>query len=54
MKFYVLRLVDWLPNAAADILFFLQTSITNYLRHVKKPGRNFKLLVYFTAAHQRK
>jgi hypothetical protein len=25
------------------ILFFLQTFITNYyLRHVKKPGRNFK------------
>jgi hypothetical protein len=23
------------------ILFFLQTFITNYLRHVKKPGRNF-------------
>jgi hypothetical protein len=22
--------------------FFLQTFITNYLRHVKKPGRNFK------------
>jgi hypothetical protein len=28
------------PN---NILFFLQTFITNYLRHVKKPGRNFKL-----------
>jgi hypothetical protein len=25
------------------IQFFLQTFITNYLRHVKKPGRNFKL-----------
>jgi hypothetical protein len=24
------------------ILFFLQTFITNYLRHVKKPGRYFK------------
>jgi hypothetical protein len=24
------------------ILFFLQTFITNYLRHVKKLGRNFK------------
>jgi hypothetical protein len=24
------------------ILFFLQTFITNYLRHVKKPSRNFK------------
>jgi hypothetical protein len=24
------------------ILFFLQTFRTNYLRHVKKPGRNFK------------
>jgi hypothetical protein len=24
------------------LLFFLQTFITNYLRHVKKPGRNFK------------
>jgi hypothetical protein len=22
--------------------FFLQTFITNYLRHVKKPGKNFK------------
>jgi hypothetical protein len=27
------------PN---NILFFLQTFIRNYLRHVKKPGRNFK------------
>jgi hypothetical protein len=27
------------PN---NILFFLQTFITNYLRHIKKPGRNFK------------
>jgi hypothetical protein len=58
MKFYVLRLVDWLPNVVRqtnqpkhiktiftpnNILFFLQTFITNYyLRHVKKPGRNFK------------
>jgi hypothetical protein len=58
MKFYVLRLADWLPNAVRQtnqpkytkplslrityILFFLQTFITNYLRHVKKPGRNFK------------
>jgi hypothetical protein len=25
------------------ILFFLQTFITNYLRHVKKPGRNWSL-----------
>jgi hypothetical protein len=24
------------------LLFFLQTFITKYLRHVKKPGRNFK------------
>jgi hypothetical protein len=24
------------------ILFFFQTFVTNYLRHVKKPGRNFK------------
>jgi hypothetical protein len=24
------------------LLFFLQTFITNSLRHVKKPGRNFK------------
>jgi hypothetical protein len=24
------------------VLFFLQTFITNYLTHVKKPGRNFK------------
>jgi hypothetical protein len=24
------------------LLFFLQTFITNYLRHVKKPGSNFK------------
>jgi hypothetical protein len=24
------------------VLFFLQTFVTNYLRHVKKPGRNFK------------
>jgi hypothetical protein len=24
------------------VLFFLQTFITNYLRHVKKLGRNFK------------
>jgi hypothetical protein len=24
------------------LLFFLQTFITNYLTHVKKPGRNFK------------
>jgi hypothetical protein len=24
------------------LLFFLQTFITNYLRHVKKSGRNFK------------
>jgi hypothetical protein len=27
------------PN---NIYFFFQTFITNYLRHVKKPGRNFK------------
>jgi hypothetical protein len=26
----------------AKAFFFLQTFITNYLRHVKKPGRNFK------------
>jgi hypothetical protein len=30
----------FVPN---NILFFLQTFITNYLRHVKKTGRNFKL-----------
>jgi hypothetical protein len=51
MKFYVLRLVDkpakahktiFAPNNIY-ILFFLQTFITNYLRHFKKPGKNFKL-----------
>jgi hypothetical protein len=30
------------PNNNIYVLFFLQTFITNYLRHVKKPGRNFK------------
>jgi hypothetical protein len=30
------------PNNIYYVLFFLQTFITNYLRHVKKPGRNFK------------
>jgi hypothetical protein len=24
------------------ILFFIQTFITNYLRHIKNPGRKFK------------
>jgi hypothetical protein len=53
MKFYVLRLVNFsAERSEADkpakvhkticILFFFQTFITNYLRHVKKSSRNFK------------
>jgi hypothetical protein len=49
MEFYVLRLVAkahktiFAPNNIY-VLFFLQTFIiiTNYLRHVKKPARDFK------------
>jgi hypothetical protein len=57
MKFYVLRLVDWLPNAVRQTNqpkhikpFLLRIVYTIFssnlhnklLRHVKKPGRNFK------------
>jgi hypothetical protein len=38
-SFYYLWIFDFETDY---ILFFLQIFITNYLRHVKKPGRNFK------------